>query len=51
LKKDCHLNVELDMAIDATINAFDQIDSLITEKHQNGNTYNVGDIVELELHQ
>jgi cell division protein FtsZ len=30
-EKDCHLNVELDMAIDAAINAFDQIDSLITE--------------------
>lgn len=29
-EKDCHLNVELDMAIDAAINAFDQIDSLIT---------------------
>ncbi|OCB70436.1 hypothetical protein [Flavobacterium crassostreae] len=30
-EEDCHLNVELDMAIDAAINAFDQIESLITE--------------------
>jgi cell division protein FtsZ len=30
-EKDCHLNVELDIAIDATINAFDQFVSLITE--------------------
>jgi hypothetical protein len=38
------------MAIDATINAFDQIDSLITEKYQNGNTYiMLGDIMELNL--
>lgn len=29
-EKDCHLNVELEIAMDATINAFDQINSLIS---------------------
>ena len=31
IEKDCHLNVELDMAMDATINAFDEINSIFTE--------------------
>lgn len=45
-EKDCHLNVELDMAIDATINAFDQIDSLLTENTTTAILIaNLGDII------
>lgn len=32
--KDSHMNVELDLAMDATINAFDQFDSILTESFQ-----------------